>query len=343
MAEIVPLRLLPPQGIEILDQTLLPSEERRVILRDLDSLCEAIRQLRIRGAPLLGLAGACGMAIAAETTDASDDSLTQASATLRATRPTAVDLGAYTGRALEAGLAAGPGAEARRSTLWAFAAKVLEGRLREDASIGRHGAQVLVPARTVLTHCNAGALATGGAGTALAAIRYAWQAGTLERCFVTETRPLLQGARLTAWELMRAGIPTTLLPDTAAASLLMSGQVGAVVTGADRIAVNGDTANKVGTYGIAVLAARHGIPMYIAAPRTTFDLACPDGSHVPIEFRDAREVGGFGNQRWAPDGVAAYNPAFDVTPAVLISAFITDRGVLRHPFAGSIRAFCEEP
>ncbi len=340
MAEIVPLRLISPIGIEILDQTLLPGEERRLILRDLDRLCEAIRQLRIRGAPLLGLAGACGMAITAETTDASDEALQLAAATLRATRPTAVDLGAYVARALEAATAAGPRAEARRTALWAFAAASLAARISEDASIGRHGAALLAPARTVLTHCNAGALATGGEGTALAAIKYAWQAGTLERCFVTETRPLLQGARLTAWELVRAGIPTTVVPDTAMASVLASGLVDAVITGADRIAANGDTANKVGTYGIAVLAARHGIPMYVAAPRTTFDPACPDGSHIPIEFRDAGEVGGFGEQRWAPDGVAAYNPAFDVTPAELIDAFITDRGVIWQPLAEAIRELC---
>lgn len=195
----------------------------------------------------------------------------------------------------------------------------------------------------MLTHCNAGALATGGSGTALAAVKCAWEAGTLTRCFVTETRPLLQGARLTAWELERAGVPATLLPDTAVASLLVSGEVDAIITGADRVAANGDTANKVGTYAIAVLAARHQVPMFFAAPRSTFDPACADGSRIPIEFRDGREVGGFGKSRWAPEGIAVYNPAFDVTPSDLIAGFVTDRGVLAAPYPAAIRALCNEP
>ena len=313
------------------------------MLKDVAGVCEAIRELRVRGAPLLGLAGAAGMAIAAETTDASEAALRHAAAALVATRPTAVDLATLVERALACALAAGLEPERRRTALWAFAAAALEERQHEDARIGEFGLVALARARNVLTHCNAGALATGGAGTALAAIKCAWGAGTLERCFVTETRPLLQGARLTAWELEHAGIPVVLLPDTAVASLIGAGEVDAVITGADRVAANGDTANKVGTYAIAVLAQRHHVPMFIAAPRSTFDPGCADGSHIPIEFREAREVGGFGMERWAPRGIAAYNPAFDVTPAELITGFVTDRGVLSPPYRASIQALINEP
>ncbi|MEX1103954.1 MAG: S-methyl-5-thioribose-1-phosphate isomerase, partial [Dehalococcoidia bacterium] len=244
MAEVVPIRIVPGEGIEILDQTSLPLEERRVFLRDLESVCEAIRSLRIRGAPLLGLTGAVALAIAAER-DASDAALRTAAETISATRPTAVDLGAITRQALALALAC-PREDARPAALWQFATSLLAARQAEDRALGEYGADLLVGARTVLTHCNTGALATGGIGTALGVIRRAWESATLERCFVTETRPLLQGARLTAWELTRLGVPTTLLPDTAAASLLASGRVAAVITGADRVAANGDTANKVG-------------------------------------------------------------------------------------------------
>jgi methylthioribose-1-phosphate isomerase len=202
---------------------------------------------------------------------------------------------------------------------------------------------LLAPGAAVLTHCNTGALATGGIGTALGVIRVAWERGSLARCYATETRPLLQGARLTAWELRRLGIPATLVPDTAAASLIASGAVQAVITGADRIATNGDSANKVGTYGLAAVAARHAVPFYIAAPRTTIDPACPSGAAIPIEFRDGREVGGWGEVRWAPDGLEAYNPAFDVTPAGLITAIITEAGVARPPYSRSLADLLEMP
>jgi methylthioribose-1-phosphate isomerase len=339
VTEIVPVRIERGVGIEILDQTVLPFDERRVSLTDLEAVCEAIRSLRIRGAPLLGIAGACGMAIAAQRGEASDNALDAAARTIAATRPTAVDLESAVERALSVARTSGNGAESRRNALWDFACEMLERRRAEDQALGEAGADVIARARMVLTHCNTGALATGGIGTALGVIRCAWEAATLERCFVTETRPLLQGARLTAWELTRLGIPTTLLPDTAVASLLASNEVGAVITGADRIAANGDTANKIGTYGLAVLAARHGVPFYIAAPRSTFDPRCPDGTGIPIEFRDPREVGGYGETRWAPGGVDAYNPAFDVTPADLITGFITEHGVLRPPFGSAIESF----
>lgn len=198
------------------------------------------------------------------------------------------------------------------------------------------GASLLPPRASVLTHCNTGALATGGIGTALGVVRVAWEQGRLQRCYATETRPLLQGARLTMWELGSLGIPATLLPDTAAASLIASGRVQAVITGADRIAANGDSANKVGTRGLAVLAARQGLPFYIAAPSTTIDASCPAGADIPIEFRAAEEVMGFRDMRWSPPAVDTYNPAFDVTPADLITAIITESGVLHPPYQQAI-------
>jgi len=332
--QVVPLRILRGRGIDVLDQTLLPHREVRRELRDVPAVCEAIRELRVRGAPLLGLAGACGLAIAAES-DASTGGLQAAAETLIATRPTAVDLGACTRAALARALAE-PNEARRAGVLWDFAEALADARRREDEAIAANGAALLPHGCSVLTHCNTGALATGAFGTALGVIARAFGEGRLERCYATETRPLLQGARLTAWELRQLGIPGTLLPDTAAASLIASGRVQAVITGADRIAANGDTANKVGTYGLAAVAARHGVPFYIAAPCTTVDLDCPDGAHIPIEFRAASEVGGFGEQRWAPEGLDAYNPAFDVTPAELITAIITERGVARPPFGEAL-------
>jgi methylthioribose-1-phosphate isomerase len=318
-----------------LDQTLLPAEERYVAATGLDALCEAIRSLRVRGAPLLGICGAAGIAIAANT-EASDAALRQAATTLKATRPTAVELGALAERALEEVLRAGPGPDARREAAWAFVAELMARRRSEDLALAAAGVELFAPGSAVLTHCNTGTLATGGIGTALGVIRAAWEAGRVAHCYATETRPLLQGARLTALELRRLGIPATLLPDTAAAALIASGRVQAVITGADRIAANGDTANKIGTLGLALAAARYGVPFYIAAPRTTFDPACPDGTAIPIEYRHASEVGGFAGQRWAPDGLEAYNPAFDVTPGDLIAAFITERGIVPPPYAAGI-------
>lgn len=329
------IRILPGAGIEILDQTLLPGATRYLVIDDLAELCEAIRALRVRGAPLLGIAAACGMAIAA-THDPSTPALDAAAAAIKATRPTAVDLGAATDRALAWALATDE--RDRAEALWRLAAEMLRDQIATDRAIGQHGAGLPGVEGAVLTHCNTGALATGGVGTALAVILAAWEAGRIERCYVTETRPLLQGARLTTWELVHLGIPVTLLPDTAAAALIASGAVGAVITGADRVAANGDTANKVGTYGLAVVAGRHGVPFYIAAPTTTVDLACPTGADIPIEFRDGAEVGGFGGQRWAPAGIETYNPAFDVTPASLITAIITERGVVQPPLDDGLAA-----
>lgn len=333
--------LQPPGAIAILDQTLLPFEERALRIADVPALCEAIASLRIRGAPLLGLAGAAGVALAAHKNGADDRTLSAAAETIASTRPTAVDLGFRVREALSVALAV-PIAE-RVDALWAHAANLREARIAEDAAISAAGADLIAAGSSVLTHCNTGELATGGIGTAFGVIRAAWDRGLLRRCYMTETRPLLQGARLTAWEAVRAGIPATLLPDTAAGSLLASAAVAAVITGADRIAANGDTANKIGTYQLAALAARSGVPFYIAAPLSTIDANCADGQQIPIEMRDVGEVGGFGGVRWSPPGIDAYNPAFDVTPAGLITAIITEHGVIRPPFAtGILRVFAKQ-
>ena len=334
MSGFTPIRVLPGEGIEILDQTLLPQEERYQRLRTVAEVGEAIRSLRVRGAPLLGVTGACGMAIAGEERGADAETLAAAAAELKATRPTAVDLGAMIDEALAA-VGGADGEEGRRTALWRFAERALARQRERDAALARHGRNLPGLEGAVLTHCNTGGLATGGEGTALAVIAEAWRAGRIERCFATETRPLLQGARLTMWELEALGIPGTLLPDTAAASLIASGRVGAVITGADRIAANGDGANKVGTYG---LAARHGVPFYLAAPVSTFDAATATGEAIPIEFRADEEVGGFGGERWSPEGGDAWNPAFDVTPAELIAGIVTESGVLRPPYGPAIAA-----
>lgn len=296
----------------------------------------------MRGAPLLGIVGAVAVAVAAESLGVKPEELRSIAERIGGVRPTAVELATGARSAVNAVEGLNTAGE-RLDALWEHAEHYLQRRIAEDQALGEHGAALLPQGAAVLTHCNTGALATGGIGTALGVIQVAWNQGRLRRCFATETRPLLQGARLTAWELVRAGIPVTLLPDSAAAALIASGEVHAVMTGADRIAANGDSANKIGTYGIAAVAARHGVPFYIAAPRTTFDPGCASGAEIPIEFRNEREVGGFGSQRWSPEGIDAYNPAFDVTPAELIAAFITESGVVSPPYGEGIRSILGAP
>jgi methylthioribose-1-phosphate isomerase len=332
---VAPIRILPGLGIDVLDQTRLPQAEVRLRLTTVEGACESIAALRVRGAPLLGIVGAATLAVAATELGSAERVLRDAAARISATRPTAVDLGKVTTQALSVALAV-PEGPARTARLWANAEAVLARQFEADRALSAFGAPLIGAGAAVLTHCNTGALATGGYGTALGVIRAAFEDRRLVRCYATETRPLLQGARLTMWELARAGIAATLLPDTAAAALIASGTVDAVIVGADRIAANGDTANKVGTYGLALAAARHGVPFYIAAPLTTFDPATRHGAAIPIEFRAASEVGGFAGQRWTPDGADSYNPAFDVTPTDLITAFITERGILRPPFSAAI-------
>lgn len=326
----------------LLDQTRLPHEETYLALRDYRAVAEAIRMLRVRGAPAIGVAAGYALALAALA--AADlplpdfqAAIDRAAAELIATRPTAVNLAWAVKRVRAAITAAGSPTEAVAAAI-ATARAIQEEDLSACRRIGRYGAALLPDTATVLTHCNAGALATAGYGTALGVIRAAVEAGKRVAVVADETRPLLQGARLTAWELQRDGIPVTLIADTMAGFLMQRGEIDCVVVGADRIAANGDTANKIGTYQVAVLAKEHGLPFYVAAPWSTVDLATPDGAAIPIEERAAEEVRGFGGVRTAPAGVPVRNPAFDVTPARYITAIVTDRGVARQPYAESLAA-----
>jgi methylthioribose-1-phosphate isomerase len=297
--------------VRLIDQRRLPDELVIMTCTSVDELCRAIGSLAVRGAPALGAAGAMGVALAHVTGVPLDD----AARRLVATRPTAVNLAWGVRRALAA---ADPVAEAR-----AVAAEDVVRNRR----IGAHGAALIPGGGRVLTHCNTGSLACVGYGTALGVVRAAWEAGRRVHVWVDETRPVLQGARLTMWELGRLGIPATLVVDAAAGALMAAGEVDCVIVGADRIAANGDVANKVGTYGLAVLAHHHGVPFYVAAPSTSFDPTVPDGAAIPIERRDPAEVTGFAGVRVAPAGAAADNPAFDVTPAALVTAYVTEEGV----------------
>jgi methylthioribose-1-phosphate isomerase len=296
----------------VLDQRALPGEERWIRCESVDQVADCIRTLAVRGAPAIGIAAAYAMALAA----ARGEDLPAAAGTLRATRPTAVNLGWALERALDA----------NGRDLLVLARSIHADQVEADRRLARLGAERFAPGDRALTHCNAGALATGGYGTAGGVLRAAWEAGRLAEVWVDETRPLLQGARLTAWELERAGIPHRVVADSAAGSLLAAGAVDRIVVGADRIAANGDVANKIGTYPLAVLAARHGVPFYVAAPVSTIDPATATGAAIPIEERDPAEV--------AP---GAYNPAFDVTPAELVRAIFTEAGVLEPPYEEAIR------
>ena len=308
--------------LELLDQRRLPAEEHRLRCERPDQVADAIRSLAVRGAPAIGIAAAYGLALAA----ARGEDLEAAAALLADTRPTAVNLR----WALDRVLAAGPADaldEARRIH-----------REQEDADrrMGELGAALFEPGDRALTHCNTGALATGGRGTAAGVLRSAWEHGRLAQVWVDETRPLLQGARLTAWELGRAGIPYRVVADAGAGSLMARGLVSRVVVGADRIAANSDVANKVGTYPLAVLADRHGIPFYVAAPVSTIDPRTPTGDSIVIEEREPAEVVELGGRRIAPEGAEAANPAFDVTPAELVTAIVTEAGVLEPPYEEAI-------
>ncbi|MEX1095080.1 MAG: S-methyl-5-thioribose-1-phosphate isomerase [Planctomycetales bacterium] len=331
--------------LRLLDQTLLPVEVREIDCRTLDAVCEAIRALRVRGAPAIGVAAAYGVVVGMEAAARAegpdfDRRLDQVVKRLASSRPTAVNLFWALDRMRRA--ATGPAAadldgRERRARLLDEARAIEAEDRAMCAAIGRHGAGLLADGQGVLTHCNAGSLATAGDGTALSVIFAAAAAGKRPHVYADETRPLLQGARLTAWELAQRGIPCTLICDSAAGWVMREGRVQAVVTGADRIAANGDAANKIGTYSVALLARAHGIPFYVAAPSSTFDLTLPSGNDIPIEQRAAEEITrGFGRQT-APDGVAAYNPAFDVTPAEFIAAIVTERGVIRPVNEDTIR------
>jgi methylthioribose-1-phosphate isomerase len=338
---IPPLRWVdPPDGpaIELLDQTRLPATETVLTCRDVDSLVGAISRLAVRGAPLLGVAGAFGVALAAHRRD----DVAAAARAIAGARPTAVNLGWGVRRALGAyrrALAdAGPDPERlAASAALAEARAVAAEDAAASAAIADNGLPLVPAGARILTHCNTGALVSAGAGTAFAVILAAHRAGRLARLWVDETRPLLQGARLTSYEAQQAGLPYAVLPDAAAASLMAAGQVDMVLLGADRIAADGSVANKVGTYALAVLARHHGVPFVVAAPVSTIDFAAPAGPAIVVEHRAAEEVTSFAGVPVAAAGSAAYNPAFDVTPPALITALVTERGITRPVNAGNLR------
>jgi len=322
----------------LLDQTRLPTEEVERTFSSWPDVADAIRTLVVRGAPAIGVAAAFGVVLAARESAARDPStlrsdLDDAIKGLAATRPTAVNLFWALDRMRRTIAAArdlAPTALVKR--LLAEAQAILAEDLAANRAMGAHGA-ALVPERArLLTHCNAGALATAGYGTAVGVIRAAHERGRLSLVWVDETRPVMQGSRLTAWELAKEGIPHRLISDVAAGFVMQQGEVDLVVTGADRIAANGDTANKIGTYSVAVLARHHGIPFYVAAPYSTIDPSIPTGRAIVIEERDGAEVRGVAGRQTAPAASPVYNPAFDVTPAELITAIITERGVVRPPY-----------
>ncbi len=332
--------------LRLLDQTRLPEEEVWLALADHRDVAEAIRSMRVRGAPAIGVAAAYGLALAAQVSAASDRDellaeLRAATEELAATRPTAVNLSWALRRTLVAAEVA-PDAEAMRRAVLDEAQRIQREDVEANRQLGRLGAELLPQTATVLTHCNTGALATAGYGTALGVVRAAVEQGKQVRVVATETRPHLQGSRLTAWELARGGIDCTLIVDAAAGALMHRGAVDLVIVGADRVAANGDTANKIGTYTLAVLAREHSLPFYVAAPTSSIDLSLPAGDAIPIEERAPEEVTSPFGRRIAPEGTRARNPAFDVTPHELIAAIITERGIARPPYDGSLSALAAE-
>jgi methylthioribose-1-phosphate isomerase len=330
-----------PDGpvIELLDQTRLPAEEVVLTCADVPQLVDAIGRLVVRGAPLLGVAAAYGVALAA----ARGDDVPTAAAAIAGARPTAVNLAWGAGRALHAWRTAVsedkpvPLENSAAKAALAEARAIAAADAAASAAMAEHGLELVRPGARILTHCNTGSLVSAGEGTAFAVILAAHRAGRLAKLWVDETRPLLQGARLTAWEARRAGIPHAVLADSAAASLMASGQVDLVLTGADRIAADGSVANKVGTYGLAVLARQHDVPFVVVAPVSTVDLNTPDGASIEVEFRADEEVATLAGWPVAPLGTQAWNPAFDVTPAALITAIVTERGMIHPVTAGNLR------
>ncbi len=338
----------------LLDQSKLPHEVVYLMLRHEEEVAAAIRSLKVRGAPAIGVTAAFGMALALAQYGCSAEAavfsateirshLNSVAELLRQTRPTAVNLFWAIERMLKrAGelLAAQATLAVLTAALKHEAQAIADEDMAACLAMGRYGAELIAQDATVLTHCNAGSLATGGIGTALAPFYVAHQSGKQIHVFVDETRPVLQGARLTAWELQQAGIPLTLITDNMAAHFMRHGGITGVFVGADRIARNGDVANKIGTYGLAILAHTHGIPFYVVAPRSTIDLTLSSGEQIPIEQRDPSEVTSFGGVVVAPIGIHAANPAFDVTPQTYITAVITEAGVARPPYIESLPALC---
>jgi methylthioribose-1-phosphate isomerase len=334
-------------GVRFIDQTKLPTEETYVTSKSYEEVADAIRTMVVRGAPAIGVAGAMGVALGVRDSQARDyaelaPEFERICEVLASTRPTAVNLfwGIRRMQDKLAGLAGQP-IQRIKQEMVAEGQRMLVEDIAANQAMGRHGAVLLPPSGGILTHCNAGALATCGYGTALGVIRAAVDSGKQLQVFADETRPFLQGSRLTAWELMKDGIPTTVISDNMAGAIMRQGKIDAVVVGADRIAANGDVANKIGTYSVAILAKEHGIPFYVAAPISTVDLETPDGSQIPIEQRSSREVTHLAGKQITPDGAKVENPAFDVTPHKYVSAIITERGVAREPFSESLRELAE--
>ena len=344
------IQWIEPPGLRLLDQRRLPNESVFIDYYTPETVATSIRDMVVRGAPAIGLAAAYGMVLAvSRAQDANSGRLKklmkEACNCLKAARPTAVNLAWAADRMLRLGLdliAAGAEAESLAEALLEEAKQMHSEDILACKSIGRHGAELFPDGAGVLTHCNAGALATGGYGTALGVIRSCAESGKGLKVFCNETRPYLQGARLTAWELHQDGIPAVIVCDSMSGALMSGGEVNVVIVGADRIAKNGDTANKVGTYPLAVMAKRHGIPFFVAAPLSTFDESVPDGSSIPIERRPSAEVTSFHGVEIAPPGVEALNYAFDVTPADLITGIVTEHGVISPVDNGAIRAFLEK-
>lgn len=334
------------EGISMLDQRLLPSEEKYLMLRSYEEVAEAIKKMVVRGAPAIGVSAAMGLALGASqsvgmSVDDLEDDFDYMCKVMSETRPTAVNLFWAIERMRERfrrEKSTTQETEKIKASLIEEAHAIFREDIEANRALGRFGAELLSDGDTVLTHCNAGALATAGDyGTALGVIRGAIDAGKRIAVIADETRPFLQGLRLTAWELAKDNIPVTVITDNMAGHIMKSGKVNAVVVGADRIAANGDAANKIGTYMVAVLARKHEIPFYVAAPISTLDLSLKTGEEIPIEERDGREITHIGAHQLGPDGVEVHNPAFDVTPAELITAIITDKGVARAPYVESLR------
>jgi len=334
-------------GVVFIDQTKLPTEEVYVTCTTHQQVADAIRNMVVRGAPAIGVAAAMGIALGVKNSKAENGAdlkkdLDAICETIRQTRPTAVNLFWAIRRMTEKfeSLRIRPIAQIQQALIEESQRMHAED-IAANQVMGRHGATLMPSSGGVLTHCNAGALATAGYGTALGVIRAAVEAGKKIHVYADETRPFLQGSRLTAWELMKDGIPTTVISDNMAGVMMQQGKIGAIVVGADRIAANGDVANKIGTYTVAVLAKEHGIPFYVAAPISTVDLATPDGSKIPIEQRNPREVTHIAGKQMTPDGVEVENPAFDVTPARYVTAIITERGIARAPYTESLLELAE--
>jgi methylthioribose-1-phosphate isomerase len=336
--------------VVMIDQRKLPTQEIYVRCRTAAEVARAIRTMVIRGAPAIGVAAAMGIALGMRRSKSTGTQKFAAEffkicELMASTRPTAVNLFwaiERMKRSLAAGAQAGESVDQIKDRLDGEAQAIHDEDLASCRAMGVFGAGVVPDEARILTHCNAGALATAGYGTALGVIRGAVEAGKRVTVLADETRPFLQGARLTAWELARDGIETTVITDSMAGAMMQQGQVDIVVVGADRIAANGDTANKIGTYSVAVLAGEHGIPFYVAAPLSTIDLSTPDGRHIPIEERSAREVTHLGSSQITPDGARIRNPAFDVTPHRFITGIITERGILRAPYTESLKRAFEE-